>query len=373
MLTVSAPGKIMLSGEWSVLELGIPCIVFAVDKRVTVKIEEAEGMKVSAPDLAVNDVGLVFDGKKIEFKEEVSDEVKEKLAFARSAVEIVQRYLHESGKELGGFALSTHSDISAVEMGDGSIQKVGFGSSAATVVAIAGALMKLSGEEISSLEAKEKIYKLGCAAHYFAQGKVGSAFDVAASTYGGAIVYKKFDAAWLVQEIESGKSVKGIVEEKWKDFMAKPIALPEDMRITLGYTGKGASTKELVIKMKEFKKNDEKKYWEIMNGLKSVTEGLIAAIEANDKEKIFELIKENRKLLKELNDESGNNLETDLLAKLADVAERNGAAGKFCGAGGGDCGIAVSFDAETEEKIKKEWEAEGLHLLDASISEKGVD
>ena len=97
------------------------------------------------------------------------------------------------------------------------------------------------------------------------------------------------------------------------------------------------------------------------------------AINASDKEKILVLLKQNRVLLKELSDKSKNNLETPELAKLADLADALGAAGKFSGAGGGDCGIAVCFDDDSAENVKKAWKENGIVPVDVKISEKGAE
>ena len=35
-------GKVMLAGEWAVLELGNPCIVMALDKGITATVENGE-------------------------------------------------------------------------------------------------------------------------------------------------------------------------------------------------------------------------------------------------------------------------------------------------------------------------------------------
>jgi phosphomevalonate kinase len=213
---------------------------------------------------------------------------------------------------------------------------------------------------------------LAAAAHYLGQGKVGSAFDIAASTYGGAVVYRRFDPDWLISEIESGKKLSEIVDSEWKGFSAESIELPEDFILCVAWTGSGASTKELVLKIREFKKTNEEEYWGIIDSIRRVTEDLIEAIKRKEKEKILELIDENRKYLRELGDASGTRLETEELAKLADIAKAYDAAGKFSGAGGGDCGIAVCFDPEIAMKIKDAWKKAGLYPLDVSISGTGL-
>ena len=368
MISVSSPGKLMLAGEWSILEVGNPCIVMAVDRFVKAIVEESDEITINVKDLGIEGKKAEFDGKELKFVEELSEEEKEKLVMAKNAIEITLRYLAESGIEVKKFTASTESEITSVTLENGSTAKIGFGSSAAAVVALIKAVLKLHGQDIESLEAKERIYKLGCMAHYLGQGKVGSAFDVAASTYGGALVYKRFDPKWLVNEIELGKDIKEIVDTKWNAFEAKPIKLPEDFILCVGFVGYGASTKALVVKMREFKASNEKRYNEIYKNISEVVEGLIGAIESADKEKIKQLLKENRKLLKQLADESGNNLETKELTELIDIADAAGCAAKFSGAGAGDCGIAVCFDKETEEKVKAAWKEKGLYPIEVNVA-----
>ncbi len=368
MIEVKAPGKLLLAGEWAVLEVGNPCIVMAVDKYVNAKVEESQGIVISAKDLGFENLEAEFDGKELKFKKDLSEEEKEKLVMAKNSVETSLRYLKESGIEPKKFSVSTESEITSITLKDGSTAKVGFGSSAAAVVAIIKAVLKFHGQDIESAEAKEKIYKLGCIAHYFGQGKVGSAFDVAASTYGGVIVYRRFDPKWLVEELELGKPVKEVVESKWQAFEASPIKLPEDFILCVGFVGYSASTKALVVKMRDFKATNEARYNEIYGGIGKVVEQLIEAIKQKDKEKIMQGIKENRVLLKQLAEESGNDLETKELTTLIEAADAAGAAAKFSGAGAGDCGIAVCFDKEIAEKVKKVWGEKGIYPIEVSVA-----
>ncbi len=370
MVEVKAPGKLLLTGEWAVLEVGNPCIVLAVDKYVTAKVEESGSIAISARDLGVENKEAKFDGKQLQFKQALSDEEKEKIVMAKNSVEICLRYLQEKGIETKKFSASTESEITSITLKDGSTAKVGFGSSAAAVVAIIKGILKLHGRDIESPEGKEKTYKLGCIAHYFGQGKVGSAFDVAASTYGGAIVYRRFDPEWLVKEIESGKPVKEIVESKWAAFEATPIKLPEDFILCVGFVGYSASTKVLVVKMRDFKASNEACYNEIYSGIKKVVEQMIEAIKQSNSENIMRLIKENRVLLKQLAEESGNNLETRELTALIEAADAAGAAAKFSGAGAGDCGIAICFNNETAEKVKNVWKEKGIYSIDVNVSRR---
>jgi phosphomevalonate kinase len=364
MAEAKAPGKLMLSGEWSVLEPDIPCIVLAVDRYVKAKAESSTETEIELKDFGIK-VKAAFDGNR--FSAEASGEEEKKLSFAIHAAEATLRYLKGKGREIRPFRLSTESEISLVELADGTKTKVGFGSSAAAVVAIITALMEFYGEDTKSSAAKERIYKLGCIAHYFAQGKVGSAFDVAASAYAQPIIYRKFDGSWLSSRIESGSPVTEIVESAWAHLSVEPIKLPDDFRLCVGFTGYSASTKELVLKIREAKKEDPDNYSRIINSIKGVTESLISAVKAGDKEGMLQAVRENRKYLKEFSDFSGNNLETEELKKLIELADSRDAAAKFSGAGGGDCAIAVCFSDEVKKQILKKWEDAGLYPMDVKV------
>ncbi|MCX6801069.1 MAG: phosphomevalonate kinase [Candidatus Diapherotrites archaeon] len=368
-MKITAPGKLMLSGEWSVLEDGVPCLVMAIDRKVFAEMKESEEICFTAKGFGIEKVKATFGDA---LKLEAAPEQKEKLLFVTKAVEAALKYLRDSGKKLKMFELETNSEDAIITLSDGKKAKVGFGSSAAIVAATVAAVFAYHGEEIESKKAKEKIFKLGCIAHFLAQGKIGSSFDVAASTYGGVLVYQKPDMKWVTGELGKGASIKKVVDSAWPLFLGEPIALPKNFLLSIGFVGYSASTKELILKLNDFKKERKEEYDKIISGIKGITVNLIKAIKESNEKEIISLLKKNRVLLKELSDKSNNNLETKELALLADLADQNGAAGKFSGAGGGDCGIAISFDKKIKKKVEAAWKAKSLYPIGAGISMEGV-
>ena len=57
---------------------------------------------------------------------------------------------------------------------------------------------------------------------------------------------------------------------------------------------------------------------------------------------------------------------------MAEIAEKFGGAGKLSGAGGGDCGIAITFDKKISKKIEKEWEKNTILPIKAKIDFAGI-
>mgnify|MGYP000138420300 CR=1 FL=1 len=68
MIKISAPGKLFLSGEWAVLEVGNPGVVAAVNRRVFVEIEESDVISVSVDDFGIENAEAEFDGKNLDWK-----------------------------------------------------------------------------------------------------------------------------------------------------------------------------------------------------------------------------------------------------------------------------------------------------------------
>ncbi len=135
-MKVVAPGKLLLSGAYAVLE-GSPAIVMAVDRHAVA--DSARRGSLSA-----------------------------EVAAAMPAAE------------------APHVDASALFEGD---RKLGLGSSAAVVVAALGVVAAGRGADLSDVATRKGLFEAARAAHARVQGG-GSGVDVAASVYGGVLRYE---------------------------------------------------------------------------------------------------------------------------------------------------------------------------------------
>ena len=169
MLKVSAPGKLFLSGEWAVLELGNPGIVTAVDKRVSVELEEFEKISITLPDFSIENLEADFDGKQLNWSRPITDKEKADLIFIKGAIETTLQYLGSHKK----FKIKSYGGETQMII-DGQKKKIGFGSSAAAVVATVAGLLAFNGYDIKNRQVRDSIYKLATIAHFFAQGKVAT-------------------------------------------------------------------------------------------------------------------------------------------------------------------------------------------------------
>ena len=147
-MTASAPGKLIVTGEYAVLD-GAPALVVAVDRRVTARFQPAIA-KGSSPFL---------------------------LAVAR---EIETRF----GADAAARALSIVVDSSSFYDGD---HKLGLGSSAAVTVAAAA----LALGAVTGAATRSEVMSIAYAAHAAAQAQVGSGADIASAVHGGTIVFSR--------------------------------------------------------------------------------------------------------------------------------------------------------------------------------------
>jgi phosphomevalonate kinase len=365
--TIKTPGKLMLAGDWSVLELGNHSIVMPLNKYVTVTVQQDNAFKIHAPDIDLNTLDISWHAPQLTILTQLSHEQQKKFLTTQKALEVVLSYIHEQNQEhtektntheINPFSLTINSEISTIKLPDGTITKPGLGSSAAVTVGIITALLDFHNFDITSVIAKNIIFKLSYLAHIQSQSVMGSGFDIAVCTYEKVIMYQRFDPVWLVKKIQTTPSLTELVNTKWPQLTIAPMILPEDMRVLTGFVGKSAQTTNLLSLVQNFKKNNPEKYRELMSALDSIVKNLIEKLTQNNTKNhndIIELIKQHRNLLKTLSQYCDNNLETPELTKLITIAEQYDAGAKFSGAGGGDCGIALCFDQQTEENIKASW------------------
>ena len=90
-----------------------------------------------------------------------------------------------------------------------------------------------------------------------------------------------------------------------------------------------------------------------------IVQNLKNGIEKGNKKIISENIMENGKQLRKLN----GKIYSRKLLKLIECAEGLDICAKSSGAGGGDCGIAISFNENDTEELLKRWKNEDIELL----------
>jgi phosphomevalonate kinase len=358
--SVKVPGKLMIAGEYAVLEPNQKAVVVAVNRYVTACIKLSTQNNLSLPQLGLEDITWKISDERVQFN--VSDS---RLSFIQNAISVASRFLQEKPVLLRPFELQIKSELDDPLSG----QKYGLGSSAAVVVAVISAILHLhsGGKEPLALD---EIFKLSAIGHLKTQGS-GSGADIAAAVYGGWLEYSAFSAKWILDKLEQGEKLTEIVEEAWPNLFISPLTPPSMLQLVVGWTKAAAVTAPMIKSVQKFRENNLEVYKEFLRESSMSVARLLQSFEINDCTEAINSLSQNRKALLKLGENADITIETEKLKTLCSIGETFGSS-KPSGAGGGDCGIAfLNGDAETE-KLFKAWKAADIIPLNLSVSKVGV-
>lgn len=283
-----APGKVVLSGAYSVLH-GAPAIVSAVSRYVVADSSRPADL--------------------------VTDEVRAALKPAQSAPWFDASDLREGGRKLG------------------------LGSSAAI---LAASLCALEGGSASS----EALFARGLAAHRAAQGG-GSGVDVAASTFGGTLVYRLTPSAPELQ----------------------PVSLPAALCIEVWTCPTSASTRELLAAVARLAEREPALHQRLLS---AQGDAAAAAVTELARPGAFvAALRAQYLALSELGVAAGVPIVTKELSELTPRVEQEGGVLLPAGAGGGDIALFVGL-GPSSAAVRAALEQRAHRLLPAELSASGV-
>ncbi len=288
-VTVSAPGKLMLLGEHSVV-YNHPCIVTAVDSRVSATISKNGSAEIvlNAPEVKIQDYRRSIS------KISQVDDLPRGVQFVEAVLQIMYTK----------FSLTEGVDIVTK---NGFSSKYGLGSSSAVSVCTAKAISELFRLNLSNKELFEIAYQAVLDVQ-----KVGSGFDIAAAIWGGTIYYK--------------------VDTR----TVKPLDT-RDIPLVVVFSGIKADTATIVKELARRRELDSATIDLLFNKITFLVEEGKSALEAKDWVKFGQIMNENETILEKLQ------VSVPKLDALCSVALKAGAQGaKLSGSGGGDCMIALA-------------------------------
>lgn len=308
MSTCSCPGKVMLAGEYAVVEGG-PALLVAVSARAQASITDQE--QALSPFLASVQNLL---------RRRYGETSEAALAAGRVTVD-TSAFRHDS-------------------------QKLGLGSSAAVTVAAIGAAMATQSDELDL----DQIHKLAAQAHGEAQatmGAKGSGADVAACTYGGCLHF---------QRTASGVALR-------------PIHLPTDLHLVFPWTGVPACTAPLVATIRQWCRSNPRLYEQHGAAISASAETLANTQSAS---KAIAAIGEGGRAIAALGHAAGVELWLPVHSRLAEAAEQHGGALKPTGAGAGDLALAAFSDEARAQAYQERLADLGIFCAKLVVDTEGV-
>jgi phosphomevalonate kinase len=339
MAEASAPGKLVVCGEYAVLH-GAPAIAVAVDTRARATVRQVAGeCRLSIPESG----SWIF-------------------SWHRGVPRWRELPPHGQGRilEAVGAALAAHAaPVSAVldirldtrdfsiSRANGSQDKLGLGSSAAITVALTAALLAQAGRPVSDRAA---LFELCVDAHRRFQGGSGSGIDVAASVHGGVVTLTGTPAGARM----------------------RPLAWPTGLHWLAVWSGNGASTTAMLARFNGFRDSDPGRFARHAEVLHGLAAAAVGAWERSDVAAILRSLADYDDALRALDSGAGIGIYTPAHQRLAEVAGSAGAVYKISGAGGGDFGIAFADSAEVIARASAALADEGVMTLPGTAGAVGV-
>jgi phosphomevalonate kinase len=313
-VSTSAPGKVMIAGEYVVLD-GAPAICMAIDRRarVTIKAGDGDRHRISAPGLHEHEIA-------VNSIREVAASIP-LLAAAWDALAPPENA-----------RLSIRIDTREFRL-DGI--KLGIGSSAAATVALVAAMA-------AAFESSSEVLQEALTVHRDLQAGAGSGADIACSFAGGLIEYHRDDPP------------------------SRDLEWPEDLHYALLWSGQSADTRSQIEKFAACGKGES------ATALHAAAERVAVAWQSQASTNILASMQDYARSLRSFDNEHGLGI---FAAGHGEVARQAAAAGviyKPCGAGAGDLGIAIAGDAEPLGRFVSGARETGFVPLELAIDPDGV-
>lgn len=333
-VTASAPGKLVLLGEYAVLE-GAPALVLAVDRRakVTLTAIAGENWEVVSPALGLT-ASLRIGSGGVEWRDTPAPELTwlsvlfEKLPFAfgltpcRTELDSDPFYRRHAGERV----------------------KLGLGSSAALTVALLGALNALAQQPPPGLDT--------CiGAHRAIQHGSGSGIDIAASLMGGLSRFELTEDA----------------------SRCTPMHIPDGLHWCCVFSGRSASTGEMLATVAAWRKREPAKYARCMHELATISSRGVDAVASHDAGAFLSSLHDYAQALGRFGEASGTDIASREHRAIGALAAECGAVYKSCGAGGGDVGITFAADDTQLREFAASTAQAGFPVIALNADPRGLE
>ena len=324
MTIVKTCGKLYWAGEYAILEPGQLALIKAIPIYMTAEIESSEVYRLYS-DMFTYSVDMRPDSSYVLIQETVA---------------LVEEYLTAQGVELQPFSI----DIRGKMEREG--KKFGLGSSGSVVVLVIKAMLAFYERTAE----RDLLFKLASAV-LLKRGDNGSMGDIACIVSEDLVLYQSFDREKVAQWLEK-EDLPTVLARDW-GFSSSSVEPALEFDFLVGWTKEVAVSSHMV---KQIKNNMNASF---LQASKETVTNLVKALHEGQEEKIMELLEQASQLLEGLS----SDIYTPSLRQLKDASRDLKAVVKSSGAGGGDCGIALSFDQDSTTLLKKRWADLGIELL----------
>lgn len=324
MTLVRTCGKLYWAGEYAILEPGQLALIKAIPIYMTAEINASDTYRFYS-DMFTYSVDMRPDSS---------------YALIQETVALVEEYLTAQGVDLRPFSLEIRGKMER----EG--KKFGLGSSGSVIVLVIKAMLAFYERPVE----RELLFKLASAV-LLKRGDNGSMGDIACIVSEDLVLYQSFNRETVAQWLEK-EDLQAVLARDW-GFSIERVEPSLKFDFLVGWTKEVAVSSHMV---KQIKDNMNSSF---LQTSKEIVANLVKALEVGQEETVIDLLEQASQLLEGLS----SDIYTPSLRQLKNASQDLKAVAKSSGAGGGDCGIALSFDQDSTTLLKKRWVDLEIELL----------
>lgn len=323
-MCVRTGGKLYLAGEYAVLTPGQGAVIQFIPIYMQAEIAPAADYQIYSD---------MFDFA-------VDRTPQADYALIQETITFMEDFLTLQGKSLQPFDLQLSGKFER----DG--KKFGIGSSGSVVLLTLKAMASLYQFSLTA----DQLFRLA-ALVLIQRGDNGSMGDLACIAYENLVYYQSFDRR-RIAELAQSHSLDSLLELDW-GYVIRPIQPKLNYDFLVGWTQQPAISKDLVHQVKSAITE------EFLTSSQGAVLDLCQGLEEGNQAQFKSSLEAASQALSQLSPA----IYTDKLAQLKAAEQGLNVIAKSSGAGGGDCGIALSFDQSSTEALLERWRAAGIDLL----------
>lgn len=321
---VQTGGKLYLAGEYAVLTPGYGAVIQFIPIYLSATIQEA------------NTYQLVSDL----FGYSVDLTPNKDYSLIQETIRLMEEWLKDQGLDPNPIALHIAGTLG--EKG----KKYGIGSSGSVVLLVIKAMAALYEVDLNP----DLLFRLA-AVVLVQRGDNGSMGDLACIAYEDLIYYQSFDRAWL-HEVLTSQPLSQVLALDWH-YQIRVIQPAISYDFLVGWTKEPAISSDLIRRVKSA--IDKAFLKESQVAVEKLEKGLLEGNQ-NEIEASIQRADQNLKSLNHL-------IYTPALKVLQQATDGLTACAKSSGAGGGDCGIALSFDPLETQTLIDRWTEKKIEII----------
>lgn len=358
MIHLFVPGKMVIAGEYAVLEEGQACVVLPVSRGIHISLEAADTNRIVTDIFPGKSYSWSWDRRKNQLEGTVHY-----LPYIRRAIAVVTAYTFQKRGHIPPVEIHITSHMHDKTTG----KKLGIGSSSAVTVAVVEGLCLYYHLDIS----RDTLFKLAYTAHYMEQGS-GSGADIAASAFKSCVHYTAPSQKFMKHIVQNMNELNQYIANTWPLYDVKMTSWDPCLHLVIGWTGEVRKTHGMIQKYYKGRRRQRAIHQQFLEASQKAVRHVWYGLVNKEAEVTLDGVRASYDVLKYMTDCYRIPYLNEALRMLMHYAPSTSAT-KPSGAGGGDCGIVILYYNNVDEyrvdlsEMVSQWQNHNIYPISMEV------